>query len=378
MLDSLHPSILRHFARVEDPRQSAKVLYPLPEILLLALAATIAGADDFVETTVWGKENLAFLRRFLPYAQGIPSHDTLCDVFAAIDPVLFQTCFLAWVNELRAPSMAELIAVDGKTSRRSHDRRKGRKPLHLVSAWAAGQRLVLGQQAAAEKSNEITAIPVLLKTLDLNGAIVTIDAMGTQTKIARTIRDGGGHYVLALKDNWPAIHAEAVLLFDNPPPNTAFETHETVDGGNGRIATRRHRVCRDVDWLTSDRRYPGEAKFPDLAMIGRVDTEVERDGKIQRETRLYLSSTALSAEMFARVVRGHWGIENRLHWMLDVVFREDLARLRNRHAPNNMAIVRHTALNLLNRAKQVTSFKNRRKKAGWNTDYLETVIRQTA
>ena len=378
MLDSLHPSILRHFARVEDPRQSAKVLYPLPEILLLALAATIAGADDFVETTVWGKENLAFLRRFLPYAQGIPSHDTLCDVFAAIDPVLFQTCFLAWVNELRAPSMAELIAVDGKTSRRSHDRRKGRKPLHLVSAWAAGQRLVLGQQAAAEKSNEITAIPVLLKTLDLNGGIVTIDAMGTQTKIARTIRDGGGHYVLALKDNWPAIHAEAVLLFDNPPPNTAFETHETVDGGNGRIAARRHRVCRDVDWLTSDRRYPGEAKFPDLAMIGRVDTEVERDGKIQRETRLYLSSTALSAEMFARVVRGHWGIENRLHWMLDVVFREDLARLRNRHAPNNMAIVRHTALNLLNRAKQVTSFKNRRKKAGWNTDYLETVIRQTA
>jgi hypothetical protein len=202
MLDSLHPSILRHFAGIDDPRQNTKVLYPLMEILLLALAATIAGADDFVETTLWGEKNLPFLRRFLPYSNGIPSHDTLCDVFAAINPELFKTCFLAWVDELRDPSIPELIAIDGKTSRRTHDRGKGRKPLHLVPAWAAGQRLVLGQEATEEKSNEITAIP-LLKELDLTGAIVTIDAMGTQTKIARTIRDGGGHYVLALKDNWP-------------------------------------------------------------------------------------------------------------------------------------------------------------------------------
>lgn len=378
MLDSLHPSILRHFASIEDPRQCAKVLYPLPELLLLALAATIAGADDFVETTVWGEENLPFLRRFLPYARGIPSHDTLCDLFAAIDPDLFKACFLNWVNELRGPAPQELIAIDGKTSRRSHDHRKGRKPLHLVSAWAAGQRLVLGQQAADEKSNEITAIPLLLKRLDLNGAIVTIDAMGTQTKIAQTIRDGGGHYMLALKGNWPATHAETALLFSKPPPGINFDTHTDVDGGNGRIATRRHTVCHDVAWLRSDRRYPGEAKFPDLTMAGCVETEVERDGKIQRETRYYLSSTTLSAKMFARVVRGHWGIENRLHWMLDVVFREDLARLRSGNAPQNMAIIRHTALNLLSRSKPITSFKNRRKKAGWNTDYLETVIRQTS
>jgi predicted transposase YbfD/YdcC len=248
----------------------------------------------------------------------------------------------------------------------------------LVSAWAAGQRLVLGQQATEEKSNEITAIPLLLKKLDLTGAIVTIDAMGTQTKIARTIRDGGGHYVLALKDNWPATHAEVAMLFDKPPPGLVFESHETLDGGNGRIAVRRHSVCTDVDWMSGDRRYPGEPRFPDLAMLGRIETEVERDGKIERETRLYLCSTVLSAEMFARVVRGHWGIENRLHWMLDMVFREDLMRLRSGNAPENMAIVRHVALNLLSRAKPITSFKNRRKKAGWDVDYLETVLCHTA
>ena len=378
MLDSLHPSILRHLAGVADPRQSAKVVYPLAEILFLSLAATIAGADDFVEVALWGEKNLQFLRRFQPYANGIPSHDTLCDLFAAIDPDQFKACFLAWVEDLRDRSLPELIAIDGKTSRRSYDAKKGRKPLHLVSAWAAGQRLVLAQQATEEKSNEITAIPLLLKRLDLTGAIVTIDAMGTQTKIARTIRDGGGHYVLSLKENWPATHADVVLLFDKPPPGTMFETHEAVDGSNGRIATRRHCICTDVAWMTSDRRYPGEARFPDLAMIGRVETEVERDGKIERQTRYYVCSTVLSAEMFARVVRGHWGIENRLHWMLDVVFREDLVRLRSGNAPHNMAIVRHAAMNLLSVASPITSFKNRRKSAGWDVDYLEAIIRRTA
>jgi predicted transposase YbfD/YdcC len=374
---SVPPSILTHFAALEDPRQHAKVLYPLVEILLLALAATVAGADDFVETTLWGAENQAFLRRFFPYENGIPSHDTLCDVFAAIDPVLFKSCFLAWVEDLR-DGAPEVIAIDGKTSRRSHDRRKGRKPLHMVSAWATNQRIVLGQQATAEKSNEITAIPLLLKGLDLKGALVTIDAMGTQTRIAQAIRDGGGNYILSLKENWPATFAEIRMLFDQPPTGMTFETNETVDGCNGRIATRRHTVCHEIGWMTSDRRYPGEPRFPDLAMIGRVETAVERDGTTQRETRYYVCSTPLSAPLFGRVVRGHWGIENRLHWVLDVVFREDLARLRSGNAPANMAIVRHVALNLLSGAKPTTSFKNRRKRAGWNVDYLETVLRGTA
>jgi predicted transposase YbfD/YdcC len=223
-----------------------------------------------------------------------------------------------------------------------------------------------------------TAIPRLLERLDLTDAIVTIDAMGTQTKIAQTIRDGGGHYVLALKENWPATYTDTKLLFDKPPVGTVFDTHETADGDNGRIATRRHRVCTDVGWMTSDRRYPDEARLPGLAMVGRVETEVERNGEIERQTRYYVCSTRLSAEMFARVVRGHWGIENRLHWMLDVVFREDLARLRSGNAPQNMAIIRHVAMNLLSNARPVTSFKNRRKKAGWDVDYLETVPRGTA
>src|SRR5450755_3948692 len=307
-----HRSILAHFAALKDPRQCAKVLYPLREILLLALAATIAGADDFVEVTLWGEQHQVFLRRFFPYEAGIPSHDTMCDVFAAIDPDLFQVCFQDWVKDLR-DGAPELIAIDGKTSRRSHDRAKGRKALHTVSAWATGQRIVLGQRACEEKSNEITAIPLLLKSLDLNGALVTIDAMGTQTRIAQAIRDGGGNYVLSLKENWPASFAEVTLLFDQPPPGLTFENSETVDGCNGRIAVRRHTVCHEIGWMTSDRRYPGEPRFPGLAMLGRVESEVERDGNIQRETRYYVSSAPLSAVMFGRVVRAHWGIENRLH-----------------------------------------------------------------
>jgi predicted transposase YbfD/YdcC len=377
MCEAVDPPTLTHFATLKDPRQHAKVLYPLVELLLLALAATIAGADDFVEITLWGEQHLGFLRRFLAYENGIPSHDTMCDVFAAIDPELFKACFLAWVEDLR-DGAAELIAIDGKTSRGSHDRGKGRKPLHLVSAWATGQRIVLGQQATEEKSNEITAIPLLLKALDLDGALVTIDAMGTQSRIAQAIRDGGGHYVLSLKENWPATLAEVKMLFDKPPSGMAFETHQTVDGCNGRIATRRHSVCYQVDWMTAGRRYPGEPRFPDLAMIGRIDSEVERTGKVERETRYYLSSAKLTAEMFGQAVRAHWGIENRLHWMLDVVFREDLARLRRANAPKNMAIVRHTALNLLSKARPTTSFKNRRKKAGWNVDCLENLLRHTA
>jgi DDE_Tnp_1-associated/Transposase DDE domain len=215
MAASADRSFLAHFAAINDPRQVGKVLYPLPEILLLLLCATIAGADDFVEIALWGHEHLAFLRQFLLYQRGIPSHDVLCDVIAAIDPEAFKSCFLAWVETLRAKEPA-IIAVGGKTSRRSHARGKGRLPLHTVSAWATGQRLVLGQEAVAEKSNEIVAIPALLQRLDLQGALVTIDAMGTQASIAQTIRDGGD-YVLALKENWPATHAQVEAMFATPP-----------------------------------------------------------------------------------------------------------------------------------------------------------------
>jgi predicted transposase YbfD/YdcC len=368
--------LLDHFSALEDSRQQAKVLHPLPEIILLLLCGTLAGADDFVEIALWGGEHLAFLRRFLPYRHGIPSHDTLGEVVAALDPELFKGCFTRRVEGLREAE-PDLIAVDGKTSRRTHARGKGRDPLHLVSAWAARQRLVLGQEAVAGKSNEIAAIPLLLERLALDGALVTIDAIGTQSAIAETILRRGGDYLLALKENRPATFADVEAFFADPPPGS-LDTFETTDGDHGRIEVRRHAVCHNVAWLLSDRRYPGEVAFPGLAMIGMVESETERGGKVGRERRYYLGSTRLDAAAFARAVRGHWGIENRLHWVLDVVFKDDLARLRTGHGPANMAVVKHMAMNLLRHAKPAISLKNRRKRAGWNTAYLESLIRQAA
>jgi len=368
--------LLDHFAALEDPRQAAKVLYPLPEIILLLLCATLAGANDFVEIQLWGRQNLAFLRRFRPYRHGIPSHDTLNDVTNALDPELFKACFTAWVETLRE-SEPDQIAIDGKTARRTHNRAKGRDPLHLVSAWASRQRLVLGQEATNAKSNEITAIPLLLERLALAGALVTIDAIGTQVEIAQLILDKGGDYLLALKENRPATYADVELFFATPPPG-ACDTVETTDGDHGRIEVRRVAVCHEVAWLLSDRRDPDEVAFPGLAMIGLVESEVERNGKTTRERRLYLGSARLDAKSFARAVRTHWHIENRLHWVLDVVFHDDLARLRTGHGPQNMAVVKHMALNLLRDAKPTTSLKNRRKLAGWNLDYLYAIIRNQA
>jgi predicted transposase YbfD/YdcC len=369
-------ALLDHLAGLKDPRQQAKVLYPLPEIIMLLLCATLAGADDFVEIALWGNEHLAFLRRFCPYEHGIPSHDTVGEVIAALDPELFKTCFLSWVAGLREND-PDFVALDGKTSRRTHARKKGREPLHLVAAWASRQRLVLGQEAVSDKSNEITAIPRLLERLELRGALVTIDAMGTQRAIAETIRQRGGDYLLALKQNWPATFAEIEAFFADPPPGS-LDTHQTTDGGHGRIEIRQHAVCHDVGWLFSDRRYPGEPTFPDLAMIGVVEATTERAGKIEHERRYYLSSARLDANTFARAVRSHWGIENRLHWVLDVVFHDDLARLRTGYGPQNMAVVKHMAVNLLNAAKPTTSLKNRRKLAGWNIGYLDQLVRGTA
>ena len=236
---------------------------------------------------------------------------------------------------------------------------------------------MLGQEATNAKSNEITAIPLLLERLALAGALVTIDAIGTQVEIAQLILDKGGDDLLALKENRPATYADVELFFAAPPPG-ACDTVETTDGDHGRIEVRRVAVCHEVAWLLSDRRYPDEVAFPGLAMIGLVESQVERNGKTTRERRLYLGSARLDAKSFAQAVRTHWHIENRLHWVLDVVFHDDLARLRTGHGPQNMAVVKHIALNLLRDAKPTTSLKNRRKLAGWNLDYLYAIIRNQA
>jgi len=253
------PSLIDHFAALHDPRQSWKVLFPLPEVLLVVLCGTLAGAEDFVEIRRWGQMHHEFLRRLLPFKAGVPSHDTLNDVINAIDGVLFAQCFTAWVEDLREPAPAsaapEIVAIDGKTSRRTHDRSKDRGPLHLVSAWASSQRLVLGQQACEAKSNEITAIPLLLERLALTGALVTIDAMGTQSRIAQAILDRGGDYLLALKDNQASLHDEVRRYLDDP--SAKHHSHfETTDGDHGRIEVRRHVVSHEVDWLTTARRFP--------------------------------------------------------------------------------------------------------------------------
>lgn len=370
-------SILAHFSALSDPRQPWRVVYPLPEILLLVLCATLSGMEDFVEIRLWGEQRLDFLQRFLPYERGLPAHDTLNDVMNGLDPDLFKTCFTNWVEALR-DGEGDIIAIDGKTSRRSHARAKGRDPLHLVSAWASRQRLVLAQQAVEEKSNEITAIPLLLERLQLAGALVTIDAMGTQSDIAEAIVARGGDYLLCLKANWPATHADVVAFFADPPRDMIADVHEAVDGDHGRIETRRHLVCHQLDWLASDRRYPGEPRFPHLAMIGMVETRVERDGKVACERRYYIASAKLDARLFAAATRAHWGIENRLHWVLDVVFHDDLARLRTGYGPQNMAVVKHIAMNLIRNPKDKHSLKVRRKLANLNPNYLQTLIRHTS
>lgn len=380
------PSLLEHFAALEDPRQSWKVLYPLPEVLLLVLCGTLAGAEDFVEIRRWGAMNEAFLQRLLPYRAGLPSHDTLNDVLNAIDADLFSRCFTAWVEGLRGtlpdPAGPEVVAIDGKTSRRTHDRAKGRNPLHLVSAWASSQRLVLGQQACGAKSNEITAIPLLLERLALTGALVTTDAMGCQREIAQAVLDRGGDYLLAVKDNQPSLHDEVRRLFDDPKTVVHSQFKDT-EGDHGRIETRRHRVSHDVDWLATERRFPGEPRFPGIRAVAVVEAEVERKGgasdrSVSRERRYFLSSLPLDARLFARAVRAHWHVENRLHWVLDVVFHEDLSRLRSGSGPQNMATVRHMALNLLRGARDKHSLKVRRKSAAWDPAYLEALLRQTA
>jgi predicted transposase YbfD/YdcC len=373
-----HPStsLIEHFSALDDPRQSWKVLYPLAEILLVVLCATVAGAEDFVEIRRWGTVNLKFLRRLLPFTDGVASHDTLNDVINAVDGELFSRCFGDWVESLR-DAQPDIVAIDGKTSRRTHDRGKTRGPLHLVSAWASRQRLVLGQQVCETKSNEITAIPLLLDRLALTGALVTIDAMGCQTKIAQKILDKGADYLLAIKENWPSLHGEIERYFEAADP-AKLDRCETVDGDHGRIEQRRHLVAREIDWLTTDRRFPGEPRFPGLQAIAMVEAEVERDGKTSRERRYYLSSAPLDAKLFARALRCHWHIENRLHWVLDVVFHEDLNRLRPGAGPQNMATIRHMALNLLRSAKDNHSLKVRRKSAAWDTAYLEAILRQSA
>jgi predicted transposase YbfD/YdcC len=271
------------------------------------------------------------------------------------------------------PDKLHLVAIDGKTSRRSHNRKTGQKALHLVSAFATNSRLVLGQEAVDEKSNEITAIPALIERLDLDGALVSIDAMGCNPNIAQSILDTGADYLLAVKDNQPTLHDDVKSYFETAPAEEV-EQVETVGKDHGRIEVRNHTGSHVVDWIASDRSYPGAPRFPKLTTIGMVESRIERGDKIETERRSYISSRALSPAAFAETVRGHWAIENNLHWSLDVTFNEDQSRLRTGHGAKNMAVVRHFALNLLRQVADKCSIKRRRKRASWDTQYLLQIL----
>jgi predicted transposase YbfD/YdcC len=359
-------ALLDHFSTIEDPREAWRVAHPLPEVLLLVVCGTMADCDDFDGIALWGENHLPFLRRYLPFHHGVPCGRWLNLLMNRIDPSLFSAAFTAWVRETW-PDRPNLVAIDGKTSRRSHDRAEGKGPLHLVSAFATTSRLVLGQEAVESKSNELSAIPVLLERLGQNGglkgALVSIDAIATNAKIAQAIKDAGADYLLAVKANQPTLRAETKGAFDASEP-AAIDRFVDHDKGHGRIEQRNVSVIGEVDWLDGDRRFPGELRLPGASCVVRVDSRAELSDRCRQETRYYISSTLLSAEQAAAAVRGHWGIENRLHWVLDVVFKDDQSRLRKGHGAKNMAIVRHFAINLVRAAKDKHSIKLRQRPRG--------------
>jgi predicted transposase YbfD/YdcC len=367
--------LLDYFGAITDTRQSWKVAYPLREVLFLVVCGTIASGDDYDDIVDWGEAHLSFLRGFSEFHHGIPCADWLRAVMNRIDPELFAACFSSWVAECW-PHKPDLVAIDGKTSRRSHDRKRGQKALHLVSAFATNSQLVLGQEAVDEKSNEITAIPALLERLDLEGTLVSIDAMGCNPNIAQSILDAKADYLLAVKDNQPTLHADIKSYFETAPA-AEVERCETLGKDHGRLEARAHKVSKVVDWITSERSYPGAPRFPKLTTIAVVENCIERGQKIETERRFYISSRDLSAQAFANAVRSHWAIENNLHWTLDVTFKEDQSRLRAGHGARNMAVIRHFALNLVRQAKDKRSIKRRRKRASWDPQYLLQILGQT-
>jgi len=362
---------LEYFRDLPDRRQAGKVTYPLDEILLLCLLAVLAGAETFTDIARFGTKKLEFLRRFLPFRDGTPAHDHLGDVFAVLDAEKFQQCFVAWVSA-RTGSAAEVIAIDGKTARRSGDKRGAKAAIHMVSAFAARQRLVLGQVKVAEKSNEIVAIPKLLEMMAIEGAIVTIDAMGCQRNIAKKITDKKADYVLALKGNQGSLRDDVEVFVAEQKArdfrDTTISRHETADGDHGRIETRTTTVIHDVAWLRERHPWPG------LNGIVIVESQREIDGKIGRETRLYITSLLLLAAQLGAIVRDHWAVENSLHWVMDMVFRDDECRVRTDHAPANFTTIKHMALNLLRKANSKDSLRLRRKVAAWDDDFLASLL----
>jgi predicted transposase YbfD/YdcC len=360
---------LRYFKDLRDPRQLGKVCYPPDEVLLLCLMAVLAGAETITDIARFGQKKLDLSRRFRPFAEGTPAHDHLGDILASLDAEAFQRCFVAWVAALIGVPEG-VVAIDGKTVRRSKGTAKA--AIHMVSAFAARQRLVLGQVKVAEKANEIVAIPKLLDMLAIEGAIITLDAMGCQRAVAQKIMDKKADYILALKGNQGSLREDAAVFIAEQQAvdfkDATISRAQTVDGGHGRIETRNITVVHDIGWLKERHPWPG------LNSIVMVESVRELREMTERETRFYITSLAFLAAQIGPLVRDHWAVENGLHWVLDMVFRDDECRLRTNHGPANFTTIKHMALNLIRRAKTKDSIRLRRKVAAWDDDFLVSLV----
>jgi predicted transposase YbfD/YdcC len=366
---------LGYFKDLPDRRQIAKVKYPLAEVLLLCLLAVIAGAETITDIARFGEKKLALLRRFRPFREGTPAHDRLGDILATLDADQFQRCFVAWVASLIGVPEG-VVAIDGKTVRRSKGVDKA--AIHMVSAFAARQRLVMGQLKVADKANEIVAIPRLLDMLAIEGAVVTIDAMGCQRDIAQKVVDKKADYILALKGNQGTLRDD-VERFATEQKSKSFQDavvshHRTVDGEHGRIETRDITVLHDIDWLQENHRWPGLKSIVMVQGTREIPGSSPGTSTIACETRFYITSLALAASLISPLIRDHWAVENSLHWVLDMVFRDDECRVRTDHAPANFTTIKHMALNLIRRAPGKDSMRLRRKVAAWDDEFLVSVI----
>ena len=377
MMHDEHKGFDVYFSKLSDPRVSRKKLYPLIEILFVVLCGSICGAESWRDFVLFGKEKIDLLMEYYPFANGIASKDTFARVFAVLDPEAFKSCFVSWVKSLQS-ALQDVIAIDGKTLCNSFDMQNDKVAIHMVSAFATGARLVLAQQKVFEKSNEISAIPLLLNLLSLKDNIITIDAMGTQKAIAKQIHDAGGFYVLALKGNQGTLNDDVRLFLEseckkNSPPSIE-DKFSDFDKGHGRLEMRTCVVSSQIEWLSQKSDWAG------LRTIAMIEETCTTKGKTSTERRFFISNLPPNATQIANAVRAHWMVENNLHWTLDVVFNEDKSRVRKDHAGENMAIVRHIAINMLNKAKNAfksVGLKSLRKKAGWGNATLSFILKQS-
>ena len=372
----LAADLIERFLKLEDPRDNRAKRHNLIDVIVIAICAVVCGADSWVDVEMFGKSKKSWLSRILELPNGIPSHDTFGRVFAMLDPVQFERCFTEWVDAVNEVMEGQVVAIDGKTVRRSHDRVAGKSAIHMVSAWASANQLILGQVKVDDHSNEITAIPQLLDTLDVSGCTVTIDAMGCQKEIAKAIVEKDADFILALKRNQPQLYDDAEEMFEQSRrsgfTDLGYHFCETVEKGHGRIEKRR---C----WAVSEPEHLGymdeRGEWAELRSLAMIESERTENGETSTQTRYYISSLPDDARKLLSGVRTHWGIENSVHWVLDVAFGEDDSRARTGHAAENFSVLRRMALNML---KSETTSQGgvaaRRKRAGWDEDYLLKVL----